>query len=77
MYIEIPKITLITSDFLLSFLLISRSIEQKSFISKQNFPLDLFLFKVGFIDRKSMPGVILSIQIAGDLMVWHPHCHCL
>ena len=35
------------------------------------------MFKVILLNRESMPGVILSIQTAGDLMVWHPHCHCL
>jgi Zn finger protein HypA/HybF involved in hydrogenase expression len=24
-----------------------------------------------------MPGIVLSIQTAGDLMTWHPHIHCL
>ena len=35
------------------------------------------MFKVIFLDREYKPGVILSIQTSGDLIVWHPHCHCL
>ena len=35
------------------------------------------MFKAVYPDNGYKPGIILSIQTAGDLMTWHPHIHCL
>lgn len=35
------------------------------------------MFRAIYSGKGYMPGVILSIQTAGDLMTWHPHIHCL
>ena len=35
------------------------------------------MFNVIFPVGEYIPGVILPIQTAGNLMVWNPHTHCL
>ena len=35
------------------------------------------MFNAIYSGKGYMPGIILSIQTAGDLMTWHPHCHSL
>ena len=35
------------------------------------------LFGCIYEDENNMPGIILSTQTFGNLLVWHPHIHCL
>jgi len=37
----------------------------------------LEMFKAIYPDKGYMPGIILSIQSSGDLMVFNPHNHCI
>lgn len=35
------------------------------------------LYNAVYQDKRYMPGIILSTQTFGNLLVWHPHIHCL
>ena len=37
----------------------------------------LELYKAIFPDNHFRPGIIVSTQTFGDLLIWHPHIHCL
>jgi len=37
----------------------------------------LELYKAIFPDNQFRPGIIASTQTFGDLLIWHPHIHCL
>ncbi len=37
----------------------------------------LELYKAIFPDNHFRPGIIASTQTFGDLLIWHPHIHCL
>lgn len=37
----------------------------------------LELYRVVFREKHFRPGIITSTQTFGDLLIWHPHIHCL
>jgi hypothetical protein len=37
----------------------------------------LDLYRAIFADKDFRPGIIASTQTFGDLLIWHPHIHCL